>query len=69
MAMMLRALEELPDRERLRAYPFLPAAAGRLHLRAGRPEEAAGFFREAVRLARNAAEAKLFESQLLACRF
>jgi len=65
----LRALEELPDRERLRAYPFLPAAAGRLHLRAGRPEEAAGFFREAVRLARNPAEAKLFESQLLACQF
>ena len=52
---------------KLAAYPFLPAAAGRLHLRAGRREEAAASFREAVRLARNPAEAQLFQARLGAC--
>lgn len=61
----LRALQALSGK--LAAYPFLPAAAGRLHLRAGRRDEAAAAFREAVRLARNPAEAQLFQSRLGAC--
>jgi RNA polymerase sigma-70 factor (ECF subfamily) len=64
----LQALEALEDKERLAAYPFLPAAAGRLHLRAGRTAKAALCFEEALRLARNPGETRLFESQLRAAR-
>ena len=60
----LRALEELGDRDRLAGYPFLPAALGRLHLKAGDRVRAAEFFRRAVALARNPAEARLFEARL-----
>jgi RNA polymerase sigma-70 factor (ECF subfamily) len=60
----LRALEELADRERLAGYPFLPAAQGRFHLKAGRPARAAEFFGRALALARNPSEAKLFEARL-----
>jgi RNA polymerase sigma-70 factor (ECF subfamily) len=60
-------LRALPGSEELAGYPFLPAAAGRMHLRAGRRQEGAAAFRDAVRLARNPAEARLFESCLAAC--
>jgi len=60
----LRALEELGDRDRLAGYPFLPAALGRLHLKAGDRVRAAEFFRRAVALARNPTEARLFEARL-----
>jgi RNA polymerase sigma-70 factor (ECF subfamily) len=60
----LRALEQLAERERLAGYPFLPAAQGRFHLRAGRPAQAAEFFGRALALARNLSEAKLFEARL-----
>ena len=61
-------LGALPGKEELAGYPFLPAAAGRMHLRAGRREQAAASFRDASRLARNPAEARLFERCLAACQ-
>jgi len=61
-------LRALPAREQLEGYPFLPAAAARMHLRAGRREEAAASFRDAARLARNPAEARLFESCVASCQ-
>jgi RNA polymerase sigma-70 factor (ECF subfamily) len=64
----LRALEALPGKEQLAGYPFLPAAMGRLQLRAGLREEAAASFRDAIGRSRNQAEAQLFEARLLACR-
>jgi RNA polymerase sigma-70 factor (ECF subfamily) len=64
----LQALEELEGKERLAAYPFLPAAAGRLHLQAGQAAEAARCFEEALRLARNPGEARLLDAQLRAAR-
>jgi len=60
----LRALEELGDRERLAKYPFLPAAQGRLHLKAGRSAQAAECFNRALVLARNPSEARLFDARL-----
>jgi len=60
----LRALDELPGRERLARYPFLPAAEGRFHLKAGRPAEAAKCFARAAALARNPSEARLFDARL-----
>jgi RNA polymerase sigma-70 factor (ECF subfamily) len=58
----LAALGALSDDPKLLASPFLPAAQGRLLLRAGRAEEAARAFAEASRRARNPAEEKLFAS-------
>jgi RNA polymerase sigma factor (sigma-70 family) len=60
----LRALDELGDRERLAKYPFLPAAQGRLHLKAGRSARAAECFNRALLLARNPSEARLFDARL-----
>jgi RNA polymerase sigma-70 factor (ECF subfamily) len=60
----LDALAALPDRDRLDEYPFLPAAEGRLHLRAGDRTEAAECFRRALAVARNPPEARLFEARL-----
>jgi len=60
----LSALEELGDRERLAKYPFLPAAQGRLHLKAGRSAQAAECFNRALVLARNPSEARLFDARL-----
>jgi RNA polymerase sigma factor (sigma-70 family) len=58
----LAALGALSNDPKLLASPFLPAAQGRLLLRAGRAEEAARAFAEASRRARNPAEEKLFAS-------
>jgi RNA polymerase sigma-70 factor (ECF subfamily) len=60
----LRALQELAGHERLAKYPFLPAAQGRLHLKAGRSAQAAECFNRALVLARNPSEARLFDAQL-----
>jgi RNA polymerase sigma-70 factor (ECF subfamily) len=62
-----RGLEELntiPDVERLKSYPFYMAAHGEFHLRAGRPEEAAKYFEEAMRLGRSPSEKNFFERRL-----
>jgi RNA polymerase sigma-70 factor (ECF subfamily) len=64
----LRALARIADRERLRDYPFLPAALAELELRAGRPEQAARHLEEALRLARNPAERELLGRKLADCR-
>ena len=63
----LRAISEIDDRERLRSYPFLPAAMAELEARAGRPERAAELLRSALRLARNPAEEQVLARKLDAC--
>ncbi|MFL5423138.1 MAG: RNA polymerase sigma factor, partial [Myxococcales bacterium] len=63
----LRALEEIDDRERLRRYPFLPAAMAEFQLRAGRRERAAELLREALRLVRNRDEESVLQRKLDAC--
>jgi RNA polymerase sigma-70 factor (ECF subfamily) len=63
----LKAIEAIENRERLARYPFLPAALGDLELRAGRPASALRHFREARRLARNAAERRFLIRRETAC--
>jgi RNA polymerase sigma factor (sigma-70 family) len=58
----LEALGVVGNDPKLESSPFLPAARGRLLLRAGRREEAARSFAEAVQRARNPKEAELFAS-------
>jgi len=65
-----RGLDELrgiADRERLSAYPFYPAALGELELRRGDRAAARAHFREALGLARNAAERRFLEKRLQQC--
>jgi RNA polymerase sigma-70 factor (ECF subfamily) len=64
----LQALAEIPDRERLRRYPFYPAAMAELEARAGRAERAAELLEIALRLGRNPAERDLLARKLEACR-
>ncbi|MCU1244485.1 MAG: polymerase sigma-70 factor, subfamily [Acidobacteria bacterium] len=64
----LAALATLRDAERLRDYPFYPAARGEFHRLAGRPAEAAQHFQQAIALARNRTEAAFFERKLESCR-
>jgi len=63
----LTELGAIPDAPKLKQYPFYPAAYGEFHLLAGRPAEAAKYFEEAVKLARNGHEASFFERKLKAC--
>lgn len=63
----LEALAALPGRERLAAYPFLPASAAELELRLGRAGAARTHFQAALRLARNEAERRYLEKRLRAC--
>ncbi len=63
----LRALAEIEDRERLRRYPFLPAAMAEFELRAGRADRAADLLRAALRLVRNPDEEKVLARKLDAC--
>ena len=63
----LRALGEIEDRERLRRYPFLPAAMAEFELRAGRRDRAAELLRAALRLARNPDEEDVLARKLDAC--
>lgn len=60
----LAELDRLPRPNRLKDYPFLPAARGELLRRAGREDEARAEFRRALKLARNASEARILESKL-----
>jgi RNA polymerase sigma-70 factor (ECF subfamily) len=59
----LRAIE----RESLSGYPFLDAAIGEMHRRAGRMAEAANCYRRSLSEARNPAEADLIRQRLAAC--
>lgn len=63
----LRALAEIEERDRLRRYPFLPAAMAEFELRAGRRTRAAELLRSALRLARNPDEEALLARKLGAC--
>jgi RNA polymerase sigma-70 factor (ECF subfamily) len=60
----LRELERIRKGGRLRSYPFLEAAAGDLHERAGRPQEARNHFQRAQALARNDPERRILERRL-----
>jgi RNA polymerase sigma-70 factor (ECF subfamily) len=64
----MRALAEITVRERLRRYPFFPAAMAEFERRAGRPQRAAELLEAALRLARNPIERELFARKLAACR-
>jgi RNA polymerase sigma factor (sigma-70 family) len=63
----LEAIDAIEHRERLARYPFFSAAIGELELRAGRPASAQRNFRDALRLARNAAERRFLEQRASAC--
>jgi RNA polymerase sigma-70 factor (ECF subfamily) len=63
----LRALAAIQDVERMRDYPFYPAARGELELRSGRPETARAHFEAALGLARNDAERRFLNRRLEAC--
>lgn len=60
----LRALDEIPGRERLRGYLFYPAARGELSLRLGQMSEAARYFREALALCNSDAERRYLQKRL-----
>ena len=54
-------LGKIQDLEKLQTYPFVAAAHGEFHLRAGRPLEASKYFEKAMKLARNQTEINFFE--------
>src|SRR4029079_8028542 len=60
----LFAIRSIPDADRLRDYPFYPAAIGELELRRGNLESAARAFSAAVGLARNSLERRFLERRL-----
>jgi len=60
----LLAIRAIPDADRLRDYPFYPAAIGELELRRGNLESAARAFSAAVGLARNSLERRFLERRL-----
>jgi RNA polymerase sigma factor (sigma-70 family) len=64
----IEAIGAIPHRERLEAYPFLPAALGELEFRAGRLEVARGHFEAAVALARNPTERRFLEIRADRCK-
>src|SRR5262249_36888282 len=61
-------LGRIADADRLKDYPFYPAAQGEFHLRAGRPAEAERHFEKALKLARSRSETNFFERKLNDCR-
>ena len=63
----LEALKDIEDRDRLRRYPFYPAAMGEMELRRGRPEAARRHFQAALALARNPPERRFLEKRMRAC--
>jgi len=64
----LDELRKIPDSEKLRNYPFYPAAQGEFCLLAGHPIEARKHFEKAMKLARTRTEINFFERKLEACR-
>jgi len=60
----LAAIRAIPDADRLRDYPFYPAAIGELELRRGDAASAARAFAAAVGLARNPLERRFLERRL-----
>lgn len=62
----LAELLQIEDVERLRAYPFFPAALGQFQLRLGRHATAREHFSKALSLARNDAERRFLERRVAA---
>jgi RNA polymerase sigma factor (sigma-70 family) len=62
----LAVLHAIPDADRLRDYPFYPAAIAELELRCGHLESARQSFSRAVALARNPIERRFLERRLRA---
>jgi predicted RNA polymerase sigma factor len=60
----IEAIERIADRERLGAYPFLPAALGELERRRGNVGEARTYFGRALQLARSDAERRYIERRI-----
>ncbi len=63
----LEELELVPDVDKLKDYPFFPAAQGEFLRQAGRREEARRYFARAFELARNPAEGRFLKAKLAAC--
>jgi predicted RNA polymerase sigma factor len=64
----LEALKAIPDRDRLVAYPFYPAALAELELRTGDAAQAREHFQMALKLARNPLEQRFFEQRAQSIR-
>ena len=64
----LAELAAIPDKERLARYPFYQAALGDLQLQLGNVEPAREHFGAALGVARNDAERRFLERQLLKCK-
>jgi len=63
----LEALKNLPGADKLKDYPFYPAAQGEFHLLAGQPKQAEVYFAEAVKQSRNESEKVFFERKQKSC--
>lgn len=64
----LAELSQLPERTKLKDYPFFPAASGEFYLRAGQPGAALKHFADALKLARSRLESAFFERKCQVCR-
>jgi RNA polymerase sigma-70 factor (ECF subfamily) len=64
----LAALMAIEGLEKLKDYPFYPAALGEFHRLAGRPQEAQAHFEKALALARAPSETKFLKRKLEDCR-
>jgi len=62
----LVAIDAIPDKARLEAYPFFFAAVGELELRRGHMDAARSGFERAHELARNPEERRFFQSRIAA---
>jgi RNA polymerase sigma-70 factor (ECF subfamily) len=62
----LVAIDAIPDKARLEAYPFFFAAVGELELRRGHMDAARAGFERAHELARNPEERRFFQSRIAA---
>ena len=63
----LDALRAIPDRDKLRGYPFYPAAMGELECRRGNAAAARRLFSAAATLARNGVERRFLEQRVRDC--
>jgi RNA polymerase sigma-70 factor (ECF subfamily) len=63
----LQALREISNADRLRRYPFYPAALGEFELRRGAVEAARAHFAMAASLARNPSERRFLGRRLREC--
>jgi RNA polymerase sigma-70 factor (ECF subfamily) len=61
-------LRSIADADRLRHYPFYPAALGELEFRRGQFDAAREQFASAATLARNPAERRFLERRWRECR-